>query len=264
MLSWAGAPGSGRTMGGHDAPPSGGRGREGVGAGRVLDEEERLLARAECRARASPPRTRRAATPSPATRRGRPSSPAGRRPSRGRSGRRARPRRPTRGAGACRSARPPSSGSPGRTRPSRRWRGSRAGSRGRPPCPCARGRRSPAGRRGRGGSAPGAGRPVPPSQWVRIGTPVRRVGGRRGGEGLLLQRRQPVGVAGDLDDPGAVRRPPHHGPGVVEGIDALLDVGDEEVGDLVRRRGARSSGGRGSSARGGGRSGRSRGRRSPG
>jgi hypothetical protein len=44
-----------------------------------------------------------------------------------------------------------------------------------------------------------------------------------------------VGAARDLDDPGPMRRPPYDRPAVVEGVDALLDVGDEQVGQLAGR-----------------------------
>ena len=143
----------------------------------------------------------------------------------------------------------------GRTRRTRRSPAARGGSRGRRPC-----------RRGCSAMCPGAtpwsasrrtcsSAPVPPSQWVRIGTPVRRCAW------AAASKTRPVAVGraavapGDLDDPGPVRRPADDRSAVVVRVDAVGDVGDEQVGQLVDRTRWPSAPAR-STARGGARSGR--------
>ena len=75
---------------------------------------------------------------------------------------------------------------------------------------------------------------VPPSQWVRIGHARARRGRPRPRRTPSPRPRvRPVGVAGDLDDAGAVGRPLDDRSGVVVGVDPVVDVGGEEGGDLV-------------------------------
>ena len=108
-------------------------------------------------------------------------------------------------------------------------------SRDRRPCRrgrarCARGRR-----RGGRGPRPARGPPCPLSQWVRIGQPVRAWARAAAAKTRSSRGDGPAVGARDLHDAGTVRRPLHDGPAVVELVDAVLDVGHEEVGKLVGR-----------------------------
>ena len=77
--------------------------------------------------------------------------------------------------------------------------------------------------------------PVPCSQWVRIGAPVRRWVSRGGLEHAPVAGGQPALGPGDLDDPGTERGPAHDRPRVVVRIDAVGDVRGEQVGELLDR-----------------------------
>ena len=74
---------------------------------------------------------------------------------------------------------------------------------------------------------------MPASQWVWIGTPVRSVGCGGGPEDRQVARGRAALAAGDLDDPGPDVGPADERPAVVAFVDADVDVGDEQVGELV-------------------------------
>ena len=149
-----------------------------------------------------------------------------------------------------------SSGSPGRTPRGRRWRRCRAGRRGRRPCRRARGRRGPGRRRARTRTSTCSSAPVPPSQWVRMGQPVRAWAMAAAAKTRSSRALGPPVEPAIFMTPGAVRRALDDGPAVVELVDARPRCRPRRGRRSPRPRGARSSGGRGSSARGGGRSGR--------
>ena len=76
--------------------------------------------------------------------------------------------------------------------------------------------------------------PVPSSQWVRIGTPVRPWAIAAAAN---TRRRAPRAALGarDLEHAGPMLRPADERPRVVVRVDAVVDVGDEQVGQLVHR-----------------------------
>ena len=152
------------------------------------------------------------------------------------AGRGGRPPRPTRAAGGCRSGGRPS-GTPGRRRRTRRSRRSRGG---RPRSTtlstwlsetCAAG-------------DPGVGQDPELLERARaaLAVGVDRDAGPPVGEGGAAEdrqvaRRRAAVAPGDLDHAGAVVGPPDDRPAAVVRVDPVLDVGDEQVGELVLGRG---------------------------
>ena len=160
------------------------------------------------RARAGSSRNGPSRNASPANRRASPSNHGARHRGPGRRGRAAHPRPASRGAGACRSGHRPS-GRRRRTRASRRSRTAPGGSRGRRPCRRGSARRARVRAGGRAARSTCSRPPVPPSQCVRIGTPVRAWVAAAASKIGRSRSDGPSVDSGDLDDPGAVLGPAH-------------------------------------------------------